>query len=128
MTPVLLEIVAPMLSSLGFGCRGCGTVTRQLGLQKSIHDAACDEYPEHWKEAAARIAEWVQELRRLYKHRIQIKLIDAQSPLGLWKQIRHGVFTLPAFIVDRKCACTGWETGHVESLIDQRLREHQATP
>ncbi|MDQ7781651.1 MAG: hypothetical protein RDU20_02150 [Desulfomonilaceae bacterium] len=123
MTPIVVEIVAPMLSSLGFGCRGCGLVTNRLGLQEKLHHSSCEEYPEHWKESGARIADWIQEIDRLYKHRIRITLIDAQSPLGLWKQIRHGVFKLPAFIVDKTRTCAGWDADTLQSLIDERLRE-----
>jgi len=128
MTPIVVEIVAPMLSCLSFGCRACGLVTNRLGLQEKLHDSSCDEYPDHWKDTGARIAEWIDEIDRLYKHRIRITLIDAQSPLGLWKQIRHRVFRLPAFIVDRTRTCTGWDAEQLESLIDERLRELSDTP
>lgn len=123
MTPIVVEIVTPMLTSLNLGCRACGVVTNRMGLKEKLHDSSCNEYPEHWKETGTRIAEWIREIDRLYKHRIRITLIDAQSPLGLWKQIRHRVFNLPAFIVDRTRTCTGWDTQQLESLIDERLRE-----
>jgi hypothetical protein len=128
MTPIVVEIVAPMLSSLSLGCRACGVVTNRLGLQEGLHASSVDEYPDHWKEAGARIAEWIQEIDRLYKHRIRITLIDAQSPLGLWKEIRHRVFRLPAFIVDRTRTCTGWDAEQLESLIDERLQELSFSP
>ncbi len=98
-------------------------VTSQLGLQEKLHGSSCDEYPDHWKEASSRVADWIDEIDRLYKHRIRIKLIDAQSPLGLWKQLRHWVFQLPAFIVDGKGKCAGWDFEQLESLIDERSRE-----
>lgn len=127
MTPIMVEIIAPMMSSLGFGRYGTGLVTRQLGLQEKLHTASNDEYPDHWKETGIRIAQWIEEMNRLYKHRIRVQLIDAQSPLGLWKQIRHRVFRLPAFIVDRTRTCTGWDAQQLEALIDERLRELSVT-
>lgn len=127
MTPIMVEIVAPMMSSLGFGRYGIGLVTRQLGLQEKLHNASSDEYPDHWKETGIRIAQWIEEMNRLYKHRIRVQLIDAQSPLGLWKQIRHRIFRLPAFIVDRTRTCTGWDAQQLEALIDERLQELSVT-
>lgn len=128
MTPIDVEIVAPMLPYVTLGCRVCGPVTNRLGLLEELYTSSCDEFPDQWKEASARIAEWIQEIDRLYKHRIRIILIDAQSPLGLWKQIRHWVFRLPAFIVDRTRICTGWDAKQLESLIDERLRELSDAP
>jgi hypothetical protein len=123
MTPVVLEVVAPMLSSMGLTCRGCGFVFKELGFQKTYRDACSNEYPEHWKDAAVQLSQWIRKLSSLYKHRILIEVIDAQSPLGLWKQIRHRLFSMPAFIVDRKLTCTGWNVEQLESIIDSRIRE-----
>lgn len=123
MTPVLLEVVAPMLSTVGLSCRGCGFLFKELGFQRTYRDACSNEYPEQWKEAAVRLSDWMRQLSSLYKHRILIKVIDAQSPLGIWKQIRHRLFSMPAFIVDRKHTCTGWSTEQLESIIDSRIQE-----
>ena len=69
------------------------------------------------------MSDWMRQLSILYKHRIRITVIDAQSPLGIWKQIRHRLFSMPAFIVDRKHTCTGWSTEQLESIIDSRIQE-----
>ena len=123
MTPVLVEVVAPMLSSVSLSCRGCGLVLNRLGIEKEYRDACSNEYPEHWQESVLRLSDWIREISRLYKHRVLIRVIDAQSPLGLWKQIRHRLGKMPAFIVDRKQTYTGWDTVQLESLIYQRLQE-----
>ena len=123
MTPVVLEVVAPMLSSMGLTCRGCGFVLKELGFQKTYRDTCSNEYPEQWKDAAVQLSDWIRKLSSLYKHRILIEVIDAQSPLGIWKQIRHRLFSMPAFIVDRNLTCTGWNMEQLESIIDTRIRE-----
>lgn len=60
-------------------------------------------------------------LSRLYRHRLTIRIIEAGSPLGLWKQIRHRVFRTPAFIIDRKMTYTGWDNNALQALIDERM-------
>ena len=122
MTPVILEVVAPMLSSVEMSCRGCGLIMDTLGLKKQDRQACTEEYPEDWKEAVDHLAGWIAEISRLYRHRILIRVIDAQSPMGLWKQVRHRVFKFPAFIVNKKKTYVGWNPRELESVIDEEVR------
>jgi hypothetical protein len=120
--PVLVEVLAPMLSSTEMGCRGCGAIMGSLGLRNHDRNACVDGYPDDWKFAVGSLSEWISELFRLYRHRIKIRVIDAQSPHGLWKQLRHRVFKFPAFIVDNKKTYIGWEYAQLEAIIDERIR------
>ena len=122
MTPVILEVLAPMLSSLEMGCRGCGLIMEAVGLKKQDRKACAEGYPEDWKEATDYLAKWIGEISRLYRHRILIRVIDAQSPLGVWKQLRHRVFKFPAFIVNRNKAYVGWDYKELEFLLDDEVR------
>jgi len=74
------------------------------------------------RERAA-ISNCISEISRLYRHRVCFKVIEAQSPLGLWKQIRHKVFKYPAFIVDGKKTYVGFDCEELGALIDQRIKE-----
>lgn len=121
MTPITLEVVAPMLSGVDMSCRGCGLIFDTLGLKRQNQKSAIDEYPEEWKEAGAYLSDWIKQVSSLYKHRIRIRLIDAQSPLGLWKQIRHRVFRFPAFIVNKKWTYVGWDPKDLEALLDDHI-------
>jgi len=121
MHPIRIEIVTPMLSTLDIGARGYGLVSSALGLNAKWRRAAIDEYPDDWKEATAYLTRWVNEISRFYRHRVRIHIIDAQSPIGLWKQLRHRVFRFPAFIVDRKKTYVGWDYKELEALIDGRI-------
>jgi hypothetical protein len=112
MTPILLELVAPMLS--------CPEIN-SLRLRSEHRSACINEYPDDWKYAVHYLSEWIQELSNLYRHRIVIRVIDALSPLGLWKQIRYRLFRFPAFIVDRKSTYIGWDYQELETLIDERI-------
>lgn len=120
--PVILEIVVPTLSGLEPGCFGCNLVMGSAGLLKSKARKDCiDDYPQDLKEMMTRLSSWIGELSRLYRHRLLIKVIDAQSPLGLWKQLRHGVFKVPAFIIDRKRTLTGWDNTALQTIIDEQI-------
>jgi len=121
MVPVLVEIVAPVLWSMDMSCRGCGIAFDVAGLKEKDRSACLDSYPEEWKIATAHLSDCIREISRLYRHRVKIRLIDAQSPLGLWKQIRHKVRKCPAFIIDRKETYVGWDSRELETVIDQRI-------
>ena len=121
MNPILLEIVAPMLSTLEISSRGSGLIFGSLGLKNKYRSATVNDYPEDWKEAVDYLSRWVKQISNLYRHRIRIKVIDAQSPLGFWKQIRHRVFRFPAFIVDKKKVYIGWDYQDLEAIIDGRI-------
>jgi hypothetical protein len=123
MTPVILEVVAPMLSSVEMGCRGCGLSRNAVGLKNQDRQAAKEGYPEDWKEAVEQLSTWISDISRLYRHRILIRVIDAQSPAGMWKQIRHRVFKFPAFIVNKKKTYIGWNPRELESFIDEEVRK-----
>jgi hypothetical protein len=123
MTPVIVEIVAPTITSLDFSCSRCGIIMDQFELTKNSRGEMCSEYPQEWMEEARRIGDFVTRLRNLYKHRISVYIIDAQSISGLWKQIRHGRSSLPLFIVNGNKVCRGWDCGRVEALIDETIKD-----
>lgn len=123
MKPVLLEVVAPMLAGFQPGCFGCRFVYREAGLNHVERRSSSDEYPEEYQKDAGRLSACLVEISRLYKHRVLIRLIDPLSPLGVWKRVRHGFRSMPAFIVDRKAACWGWDQAGIEALLDRRIQE-----
>jgi len=123
MTPVLVEVVAPTMAGFQPGCFGCRFVFREMGLNHVERACSSDEYPEEYQQEAGRLSACLMEISRLYKHRVRIRLIDPLSPLGLWKRLRHGFRQMPAFIVDRRAACWGWDLAGLESLIDRRIQE-----
>lgn len=70
-----------------------------------------------------KLCDWIRELTLLYKDRLLIKLIDAQSILGFYKSLRHWVRKYPAFIVERKETYTGWDKSRLESLLVKYTKE-----
>ncbi|RLB11990.1 MAG: hypothetical protein DRG63_12360 [Deltaproteobacteria bacterium] len=123
MEPIFIEILAPTLSGIDMSYRGCGMVMDYVGLRSKYRNACINEYPTEWKEAVRYLSEWIKRLLSLYPYHIQVRLIDAQSPLGLWKQIRHRLFRFPAFIINHRETYIGWDTDQLEELIDSCLKQ-----
>ncbi|MBN1848650.1 MAG: hypothetical protein JW932_08705 [Deltaproteobacteria bacterium] len=120
MKPIILEVVAPTLSGANLNDWGCCLLS-EAGAEEGYRLSPCDEYPEDWKEAVGYVSQWMKNIRSLYRHRIVIEMVDAQSPLGIWKQIRHRVFRFPAFIIDKKSTYIGWDPQELEALIDRHI-------
>jgi hypothetical protein len=125
MKPVQIEVVTPMLSSVEISSWRYSFILSYWGMKSKYRSACINEYPDDWKWATNYVSQWLQEISYLYRHRIQIQVIDAQSPLGLWKQIRYRLFRFPAFIIDKKRTYIGWDHHQLEGLIDERI--HQDT-
>jgi len=103
-------------------CRHCEVVFDQAGLDQKFHQKEMDEYPSDLKEEYLKLSDWIRELSRLYKHRLLIRLIDVQSPLGIYKSLRHWIRTYPTFIVEGKEIYTGWDKIQLESLLDKHIK------
>jgi hypothetical protein len=124
MTPVLVEIVAPLMWSTDISCRACGLALDTVGIRNKDQKACLDSYPEEWKEAVDTLSDLIRDIRRLYRHRVQIRIIDALSPLGLWRQLRHRVFRFPAFIVgDGRKTYIGWDCQELGAIIDEEIHK-----
>ena len=81
-----------------------------------------DEYPSDLREEFAKLSDWIRELNRLYKHRLLIKLIDAQSLLGILKSLRYWIRSYPTFIVEGKETYAGWDKIQLETLLDKYIK------
>ena len=121
MKPILLEVIAPMLSTVEMSCRPCRFMFDTMGIGSKHRRTSVNEYPEDWRQAVGYLSDWIRTMTDLYRHRLKIRVIDAQSPLGLWMQLRHRLFRFPAFIVDKKQTYIGWDTQQLEALIDERI-------
>jgi hypothetical protein len=121
MKPIRLEIVTKVVTFFDH-CRRCQVLFDQAGLDKKIQQKEMEEYPPDLKEEYMKLSDWIRELSRLYKHRLLIKLIDVQSPLGIYKSLRHRIRTYPTFIVEGKETYTGWNKSQLENLLDKYIQ------
>jgi hypothetical protein len=121
MRPILLEIVSKVLTTFSH-CRHCQIFIDQAGLGQEFHQDEMNDYPPDLKEEYVKLSDWIRELRRLYKHRLLIKLIDIQSPLGIYKALRHRIRTYPTFIIEGKETYAGWDKNLLEDLLDKYIK------
>ncbi len=121
MKPIVLEIVTKVISTFG-QCRRCKILFDEAGFDQKVHQKEMDEYPADLKEESAKLSDWIRELNGLYKHRLLIKLIDVQSPLGIYKSLRYRIRTYPTFIVEGKETFAGWDKSRLEGLLDKYIK------
>jgi hypothetical protein len=121
MKPIVLEIVTKVITSFG-QCRRCKILFDEAGFDQKVHQKEMDEYPADLKEEYTKLSDWIRELNGLYKHRLSIKLIDVQSPLGIYKSLRYRIRTYPTFIVEGKETYVGWDKSQLEGLLDKYIK------
>jgi hypothetical protein len=122
MKPIRLEVVTRVVTFFDH-CRRCQILFDQSGLDEKLHQKEMEEYPPDLKEEYLKLSDWIGELTRLYKHRLLIRVIDAQSPLGIYKSLRHRIRTYPAFVVEGKETYTGWDKSQLELLLDKYIQD-----
>lgn len=121
MRPILLEIVTKVITTFDH-CRHCEVLFGEAGLDQKFHKKEMEEYPPDLKEDYIKLFDWIRELTRLYQHRLLIKVIDVQSPLGIYKSLRYRIRTYPTFIIEGKEIYSGWERLKLENLLDKYIK------
>lgn len=121
MKPILLEIVTGMITTLG-QCRHCQVFFDEAGLNNEVQQKELSEYPADLIQESEKLYSWIQELKKLYKHRLSIRLVDAKSLAGLYKSLRYRIRKYPTFIVEGKETYTGWDSKRLEELLDKYVR------
>lgn len=121
MKTISVEIVSRVLTTFQH-CASCGPVFRETGVEDAVNKEALAEYPKDLQEEFLKLSNLIRELRRLYQHRIRIELINAQSPLGIYKILRHHIRQYPAFIVEKKDVCVGWDWQQLSDVVDMHIK------
>ncbi|MBP1746101.1 MAG: hypothetical protein H6Q54_716, partial [Deltaproteobacteria bacterium] len=116
-----VEVVSRVLTTFQH-CASCGTIFRETGVEDAVNKEALAEYPQDLQEEFLKLSDLIRELRRLYQHRIRIELINAQSPLGIYKTLRHHIRQYPAFIVEKKDVCVGWDWQKLSDVVDMHIK------
>ncbi len=87
--PVEVEVITLMLTIQAEECKNCRLIFEDTDIKWKFADRETNEYPEDVKKDVPHLSNWIRRLARDYCDQIQIKVIDALSPLGLYKSIRH---------------------------------------
>jgi hypothetical protein len=120
MSHVSVQVIAPVLTDF-FHCLHCEQLVGQAGIGQQVHQEMLEDYPEDVIQEAARLANWLYDLAHRYGDQIHIRVIDAQSPEGLVKSLRHWVCKYPTFIVDGHDKIIGWDQAGLDAILQARL-------
>jgi hypothetical protein len=99
----------------------CEQIFDQANIGRQVHQEELDQYPADLKQETVRLADWLSDLAYHYGDQIHIRVIDPQSPEGLFKSLRYWVRKYPAFIVDGREKVTGWDQGALDAILQARL-------
>lgn len=121
MKSILVEVVTRVLTTFQ-NCASCGPVFKETGVEDAVNREALSEYPQDLQDEFLRLSDIIRELRRLYIHRIRIELVNAQSPLGIYKTLRHRIRQYPAFIIENKDVFIGWDLKKLSDIVDMYIK------
>jgi len=82
-----------------------------------------ENVPEEIKSEYLEIAHLIEELNKAFPNKINYRLIDSLTLLGVWKTIRHRIRKTPCFILNGKKIFEGIPT--IEQL-KTTLKKHIA--
>jgi hypothetical protein len=121
MKAISIEVVSNLLTTYSH-CTRCEVIFRESGLGTEANRGDIQDDPAELKEEILKSSDRLGELKQLHKHRIDIRLTDAQSPRGLYKSLIHRQRQYPAFIIENKDVYIGWDRERIEELVDKYLR------
>jgi hypothetical protein len=114
-----VEIVAHVLGSMDH-CSHCQVFIDGVGVGGSVKRADLDSYPKEWMAEWQRLSDLILDLAQRHAGQLVIKIVDAQSPSGMWKALRYGVRQYPTFIVGGD-KYHGWDEAQIEGLIQAHV-------
>ncbi len=114
---IRLEVIAPIPTTFRH-CLHCeqlldGPVGAQARLEMEM------EYPVEFRAEFARLLEWIDGLTGRFGSTLQVRVVDPQSPEGLWKCLRYGVRHYPAFVVQGRRRVLGWDRAALEEALEE---------
>lgn len=122
-SPLEVEVVAHVTGSMQH-CSHCQVFIDGVGVGQKVHQENINSYPPEIIADWQRLSDWILELAEAYAGRLVIRVIDPQSPQGIWRAITKGVRKYPTFIVAGKEKYQGWDKAQLNRLLERRLHEH----
>jgi len=121
MKPISIEVVSNVLTMFT-SCSRCTLLFQETGVEEDVNKEVFKEYPADLREEFLKLSDLLRELQKLYKHRIRVNLIDAKSPLGIYKSLVHRFRKYPTFIIEKKDVLTGLDRQKLEELLDAHVK------
>jgi hypothetical protein len=120
--PLRVEVLSKMLGVQTEECKNCRLVFEEVGLKSKFHNQEINQYPNDIKEEVLRLSDWIRVLVQRYPNNVQFKIIDAMTPLGLYKMLRYRIRRFPCFIIEKRETYSGWDTKALETIVNQHLQ------
>lgn len=120
--PLRVEVLSKMLGVQTEECKNCRLIFEEAGLKSKFHNQEINQYPDDIKEEVLRLSDWIRDLVQRYPRNVQFKIIDAMTPLGFYKMLRHRIRKFPSFIIQKRETYSGWDTEALEAIINQHLQ------
>jgi hypothetical protein len=112
---ILLEVLAHIPADF-FHCLQCERLSDVDGIGSTVRREGRSYYPPQMAEDAERLAAWLRDIPGRHGEQLRIRVVDAQSPVGLSKSLRHWVREYPTFTVNCRTKATGWDRQTLERL------------
>jgi len=122
MGPLRLQVIMPIPTTFR-QCLSCEAVSGDM-VGESARQEMAREYPAEFLADFERLMAWINELRLRFGPSLQVRVVDPQSPEGLWKCLRYGVRRYPTFLLPGGQKVVGWE----RAALEQALREATEQP
>ncbi len=112
---IRLEVIAQILTTYRH-CMHCEQLM-DAAVGEQARQEMLREYPAEFLDEFERLMTWIEDLSHQFA--LQVRVIDPQSPEGLWKCLRYGIHHYPAFILPGRRRVVGWD----RSALQAALRE-----
>jgi hypothetical protein len=123
--PLLVEIIAYAPTAY-YHCTHCEVAWREIGVSNRIHQEQMrSSLPDDLAQDYQAVSDWVREIFHQHCDAVILKVIDAASPEGLLKSLRHRVHRYPAVIVDHRTCFQTAALSAAGQEIARRLEQSQ---
>ena len=103
-------------------CQHCEVVFHETGFSRPVRAEQLETgLPGDLQREYEAVHRWARRLTEAYGDRVTVKVIDATSPAGVWKSLRHRLHRYPAIVVNGRERFFGPDLGSVDSVIERHL-------
>jgi hypothetical protein len=116
--PLTVDVISQILSSFDH-CSHCQLFLNAAGVGHRIHREDFDAFPRELRDEYDRLSRLVTGLSERFAGRVRFRILDPQTPEGMWKSLRYWVRRYPTFLIDGEKQ-VGWD----EEALTRRIEAH----
>jgi len=110
-----LQVLMPIPTTFRH-CLACEALSAGM-VGNMARQEMVQEYPAEFLEEFDRLMRWINELTLRFGPALQVRVVDPQSPEGLWKCLRYGVRRYPTFLLPGGRKVVGWDWEALEGAL-----------